>query len=139
MAGIVTQPDDSPTRCAQGNTAPVVAAVVPPEEGFGTVLVELRAADPDRDVVSLRVEYDVLGDAPDQGWKLARALQDKRTEGFGLRDIPLEREEIPLAFFWDTDSDLPNREARVRLRFTPVDKAAEGAAIESPAFLVDNN
>ena len=138
-AEIVTQTSAAPIGSGMGNTAPFVAAVVPPEEGFRTVLVELRAADADQDVISLRVEYDVLGDAPDRGWQLARALQDERTQELGLRDVRMEREEIPLAFFWDTDSDLPDQEARVRLRFTPVDGAAAGAALESSAFMVDND
>ena len=121
------------------NEPPRVAAVLPPDEGFGTLLVELRARGREQGLVSFRVEYDVLGDVPDHGWQLARAVEDERTEGLALRDIRMIGEEMPLAFFWDTDADLPDREALVCLRFTPRDGSIEGAPVESQAFQVDND
>ncbi len=121
------------------NESPVVSGVVPPEgEAFDIVLVELRVSDSSDDVVSVRVEYDVLGDEPDRGWELARAVQDDATRRFGLRGIRAVHAGTALAFFWDTAVDLPDREACVRLRFTATDGKAESVPVESAPFHLDN-
>ena len=123
---------------AEAKGALAVARVLPPEQGFGIVLVELEVSGSAPDPVSIQVEYDVLGDEPDRGWELAKAVEDQGTQEFGLRDIRVDGKATPLAFFWDTDVDLADRKARVRLRFTATDGLSESAPAESAPFLVDN-
>ncbi|HEX6884462.1 MAG TPA: FG-GAP-like repeat-containing protein [Planctomycetota bacterium] len=136
-----------------GNDAPVVRSLEHIDldpvagEAVGTTGIELLVDDSSADVVSLRIEFDVQGDAPDAGWQLARpGLLDGGlpTPDFGVADVRVAREEdgsTRVPFFWATDAptDLHDLEREVQLRFTAFDGLLESAPLLSGVLRVDNN
>jgi hypothetical protein len=130
--------DATPVASHGSPSSARVLAIAPPAEGFGTVLVELVAAGPREVAASIRVEYDVLGDIPDAGWRLCKAVQDPEAREHGLRDMPLVPEGTPLAFFWDSEHDLAERDELVQLRMSARGKR-EGGWLESAPFRIEND
>lgn len=132
--------DSSSGPTSPERPVPAVIEVLPPQEpAFGTALIELVAAGSPDELASIRVEYDVIGDEPDRGWMLARAVQDERTEPFGIAGVRLDPRGTNLAFFWDTDADLPGRAVSARLRVTAVGSSGESAPRTSTPFAIEND
>src|SRR5262245_54851629 len=138
-----------------GNDAPEVLSIdeidIDPDEGeaSGTTGIELTVADSSRDVVSVKVEFDIQGDDPDAGWQLARrGLVDPGlpTPQFGIAGVQVAKKDeggTRLSFFWDTDAltDLKDLERDVQLRFTATDgfPPSPSQSVLSSTFRVDNN
>ncbi len=123
-----------------GNDAPVVTDVDEPSaETAGIVLVEFTVADSSHDIVSVKVEYDLVGDVPDASWQLARPAGEESTPALAIRDVVVDDGGTDLRFFWDTNVDLAELERDVRVRFTAVDPVVQGASVASAVFRVDNN
>jgi hypothetical protein len=123
-----------------GNDAPVIEVEDPLPEVDGVVPIQLRISDSSGDALSIRVEFDVQGDA--LGFLPARpgGLDAKDpTPRPAMSGIVAPAGGTELVFFWDTDSDLAELERDVHLRFTPIDPVVEGTPQETAAFRVDNN
>ncbi len=128
-----------------GNDAPVVVDASAPKaaEVAGITAVPFTVADTSGDAISIRVEYDVIGDAPDIGWRVARpagipaSLPTPEVALSGVIAPPSPG--VDLVFFWDTNFDLHELELDVALRFTPADSVTEGVPFATQVFRVDNN
>ncbi|MEC9048567.1 MAG: FG-GAP-like repeat-containing protein, partial [Planctomycetota bacterium] len=145
-----------------GNDAPEIdpAAFTLPAadpEPEGTVQVGFAVRDSAGDQVDIRVEFnrDAGGGFPEASWQLARAVGvDASTDTplFALNNLepPASGQTLPRDFFWESDFDpAPNAgvseqmaylDSDVKLRFMAMDEfGAEGAAVETDVFRVDNN
>ncbi len=123
-----------------GNDPPEIAtATVPTIEVDGTVGIAFIVSDTSDDVVRIRIEYDIIGDAPDLGWQPARPALDASTPDFAFEGVVADRKGTALEFFWDTDFDLAELEHDVRLRLTAFDPVLYGESFETATFHVDNN
>jgi hypothetical protein len=123
-----------------GNDPPVViGAVVPSVEVDGIVGVSFELSDSSDDIVDVRVEYDIVGDAPDAGWRLARPALLGVTPLLAFESVIARNTGSDFEFFWDTDVDLGDLEKDVRLRLTAIDPEVEGASLTTAALHVDNN
>jgi len=147
IPGAQEQPEEGENALTLGlgNDAPVVerANEPPAPEVSGIVAVRVSVSDSSRDAVSIRAEFDVVGDDPDLGWQLARPgglLPGETTPELVFTGVIAPASPgIDLDFFWNTDIDLADLERDARLRFTAVDPVIEGASRETGAFHVDNN
>ncbi|MBI1850520.1 MAG: VCBS repeat-containing protein, partial [Planctomycetes bacterium] len=99
----------------------------PGGEVVGLANVELTVTDSSDDRVSLYVEYDLLDDAPDDGFQTATGLAVYP---------PVARQ--PSGFLWNVTTDLGFTEHDVLLRITTYDGTAYGTPVVIP-FRVDNN
>ncbi len=125
-----------------GNDAPLVQAETPPAEVEGIVPVRLHLSDSSSDPVDVRVEYDVQGDQPDTGWRIARPggiLPGSQTPPLAFEDIVVGPDGADIVFFWDTGFDLHALERDAQLRVTPIDPVVEGTPAVTNPFRVDNN
>lgn len=123
-----------------GNDAPVVGNLTPPAgEGSAIVLVEFVVSDSAGDATDLVVEYDVEGDDPDEGWRLARPAGQSGTPRVTIPNVLPDPSGTEVDFFWDTDVDLDQGDVSVWMRVTPSDEFDTGEAVTSVPFLVDNN
>lgn len=120
-----------------GNDAPVVDAVETPSgEVFGVVPIGVAISDSSTDLVDLRVEWQIVGDA---NWQLARPGGEDNTPALAVRGLSAPAQGVEINFFWDTSHDLPKLERDVVMRFTPIDATVEGVPYVTPPFRVDNN
>ncbi len=123
-----------------GNDPPVASAdILAGQELSAIVAVPIALEDSSGDVVSVRIEFDVVGDEPDAGWELARPAISDSTPLYALDGVIAPAGGVELGFFWDTNVDLFELERDVRLRITAVDPVAEGETFVTPIFRVDNN
>src|SRR5262245_8879789 len=123
-----------------GNDAPVIEVEAPVPEVDGVVPIQLRLSDTSGAALSIRVEFDIQGDALGfQPARLAGLDAKDPTPNPALSGIVAPEDGTELVFFWDTDSDLADLERDVRLRFTPIDPVVEGAAKETGTCRLDNN
>ncbi len=120
-----------------GNDAPVVSFNgVPTSESAGVVPIGLTVSDTSTDLVQMRVEYQLEGEA---GWQLARPGGESSTPDFAFTGLSSPPAGTSVNFFWDTNVDLPSLESNVRLRVTPSDPTVEGQPEVSDLFRIDNN
>jgi len=127
-----------------GNDAPSVVLVQAPPavESTGNVELDFTIEDSSDDPVGVRVEYDVVGDAPDAGWRLARPAglpASAPTPDFAFPQFPAAAGGAAGSFVWDSAHDLGTLELDVRLRFTADDGLVASAPLASASFRVDNN
>jgi hypothetical protein len=126
-----------------GNDPPEVHDPLPPaSEVDGVVPVRFSVSDSSNDIVSIEVQFDIVGDVPDLGWRLARPgglLPGQPTPELAFPGVEAPKVPADLVFFWDTDADLAELERDVRVRFTARDEVGPGATVETPVFRVDNN
>jgi len=117
---------------AVGNDAPVASDfVAPATETAGIVPIAFELSDSSSDPVSVTVEYQDVDIA--SGWKPATSAAGP------LADVATAPGGVPIHFFWDAPADQPQEEFRARLRFTPDDGTAVGAAALTAIVTVDNN
>ena len=137
---VLLEGQNAATQLGLGNDAPAVAKLgVPAEESPGVVPVSFEASDSSGDVLDIRVEFDLANDFPDAGWQLARPSLQPSTPDYAIQGFVADADGVAGSFFWDTSIDMPDAEDDVRLRFTPDDGLAEGGAIVTEVFRVDNN
>jgi hypothetical protein len=133
-----------------GNDAPVIAIEPAASEVSGVVPIQLIVFDTSDDIVSIFAEFDIQGDSPDAGWRLARpgGLDPATPTPFPtLAGILAPANGTELVFFWDTGFDLEGLDREVVLRFTPsdgtLDTGGSPVGIGQPAttalFRVKNN
>ncbi len=144
LAGVATEVDldTNAALVALGNDAPVLAVDEPtaPEQ-TGIVPQRFTLSDSASDLVSVRVEYDVVGDDPDLGWRLARpgGVEGEATPDPAIPGVETSPQGVELVFFWDTQFDLGDVDRDVRLRFTALDDWDAAAPKLSASFRIDNN
>ena len=124
-----------------GNDPPVVLSVVPPDSGesSGNVQIEVTTRDSSSDPVHLGVEFNVVGDAPDQGWVPAHPA--------GIDNVVTSHVGVITRFVWQSATDLGGKDVQVELRITPDDGTTDdtgrdvgrGTPVMSPPFHVDND
>lgn len=120
-------------RLSLGNDAPEISQVtVPSGEAVGIVPVTMVVFDTSSDLVSIRVEYDVIGDDPDEGARAATVAAEAPTE------IVATKEGTGFTFFWDALADQGFVENDITLRLIPSDVDVDGVAREVN-LRVDNN
>ena len=127
-----------------GNDAPLVTAVVstPLGEVTGDLDVTIRVADSTDDLVRIAIEYDILGDSPDTGFRPVRPtglVPGAPTPAFVFLDVAADRLGVDLSFAWDVVSDEGTTDFAAVLRFTAADDLVIGPALESGALEIDNN
>ncbi|MCA8943446.1 MAG: VCBS repeat-containing protein [Planctomycetes bacterium] len=124
-----------------GNDAPVVADIIEPvTEVSGVVPIGFRVRDTSSDSIDVRAEFLVVSQ-PELGWRTARPASPSAssTPTFAFRGVEASRDGVEFSFFWDTAFDLGATEREVSVRFTAQDDVAQGAAVASTQFRVDNN
>ncbi|MFN0244557.1 MAG: FG-GAP-like repeat-containing protein [Planctomycetota bacterium] len=135
----------SNTHAGIGNDPPEVIAAHAPKDAevIGIAAVPFAVTDSSSDPISIQVEYDIVGDVPDAGWRIARPAglaPGAPTPDFAFRGVVAPPDPgVELVFFWNTNIDLLDLEHDVALRFTPSDAVVVGASASTPSFHVDNN
>ncbi len=127
-----------------GNDPPQVTAADAPKEVevVGIAAVPFTVADSTDDAVSIRAEFDVVGDEPDAGWQIARPAgisAAERTPEFAFNAVVAPADGEDLVFFWNTNFDLADLERDVVVRFVAADEIVSGRSMATPQFHVDNN
>jgi hypothetical protein len=124
-----------------GNDPPTVSNVqFPSGELRERVLASFVVSDSSSDVVSIRVEYDVVGDA--EGFLPARSASlgpQEPTPDPTIVGVQTTPQGILDNFIWSVEFDLVDREEQVHLRFTPDDGVVAGEPWVSPLVKVDTN
>lgn len=147
IPGVQEQPrgGENAATLGLGNDAPEIEEARPPPGGevSGIAAARLRVSDTSSDPVSIRAEFDVFGDVPDLGWRIARPgglLPGEPTPEHAFSGVIAPAGGgVQLDFFWNTDFDLAHLDREVSLRFTALDPVVEGASEETGGFRVDNN
>lgn len=132
-----SDPDLPEESLGVGNDKPVVMdpprAIIDPgeDEVAGLVRFPIRLKDSSDDVVSVAVTFDVLDDS----------IGPQPATGFGLSGVQVSRDGTTLDYFWDSETDLNDREGMVVLTFVPNDGALNGVGdpVEADPVHVDNN
>ncbi len=132
------------THAGIGNDPPQITAAGAPKEVevVGIAAVPFTVADSTDDAVSIRAEFDVVGDEPDAGWRIARPAgipASERTPEFSFNAVVAPADGEHLVFFWNTNFDLTDLERDVVVRFVPADEIVSGQSLATPQFHVDNN
>ena len=140
------------TEVDLGNDPPVVSGIQVPSdsESSGNVQVTFLVSDSSGDLVHVKAQFDIVGDAPDVGWQLARpAGAIGATPEYAITNLPTTAAGVDSGFVWDSafDDDLHPKgaEVDVLLRFTPVDldelgqTFEEGAPSQTPQIRIDND
>lgn len=150
---------------AVGNDTPILSTnFAPPagigaEDPFGNIDVRFGLSDSGGDRVDVMVEFDVLDDSPDAGFRLARSTSTDSadpTPQFAFSNLQTTADGNVVTFRWDSafasgsstmqaDTQLAGREERVKFRITVRERVAGDnqpnleVAMETPEFRVDNN
>jgi hypothetical protein len=130
-----------PTNEGLGNDPPrITQLLVPPGDVEDTTVATFMVRDSSSDVVSIRVEYDVLGDS--EGFLPARSASldpQEPTPDPAIGGIQTTPQGVLDNFIWLVDHDLGDTEVDVLLRFTPEDGTATGEAFTTPLVHVDTD
>ena len=142
--GAAPVPGTNEITIGLGNDPPEISADTMPAETSGVVPVRLHISDSSSDALKIRVEYDVQGDDPDAGWKLARPAglaPGDPTPDYAFDGIVAQATGSDVVFFWDSDfvDDLHDLERDVLLRITAIDPADAENFTLTNVFRVDNN
>ena len=90
-----------------GNDAPVVSVAMPPApEVDGVVPIRFTVSDSSDDVVSVKVEFDIVGDSPDREWQIARPgglLSNEPTRDLAFPAVEAPASGASFFVFWNTD------------------------------------
>ena len=127
-----------------GNDGPEILDAPAPgdPEVFGTVVLPFEVADSSGDLVDIQIKFNVQGDQPDMGWKLARPKgtpDEEDTPIFAFTNVVAQPRGTDETFLWDTSYDLQGFEGDVRVRFTAWDRFVWGNPLKTDPFRVDNN
>jgi len=135
-----------------GNDPPEILQVTTPsaDESSGTVVFPFQVRDSSADPINVKVEYNVVGDAPDLGWQLTRRPEDSPASPpplLAIQNLSTTSGGTQATFGWGSANDFVGLEAEVRLRLTPDDGTLDGQAqaigvgtpVETDSFRIDNN
>ena len=131
------------SNLALGNDAPDVLSITPSGgPATGNASIPFRIADTSDDVVNVIVEYDIVGDSPDQGFRLARPAglsAAVATPGFAFTGVTALRAGVDLNFKWDVVFDEGQTDFQALIRITAEDDLLQGPPLTSSALILDNN
>jgi hypothetical protein len=126
-------PPDKEEGLDLGNDAPEVEMMGPPKttEDRGIVQVDFMVSDSSNDLVSIDVEYHILGESDDH-WSSATPLGPLTTR------IEALSTGTRSTFVWDVVADLGDSDREAQLRFTPDDQVTRGRGVQTTPFVVLN-
>ena len=126
-----------------GNDSPEIVSVTTVSgPSTGIVPIPLRISDSSDDLVNVTIEYDILGDSPDLGFRLARPAGlsvMSATPAFAFMDEQALRTGVDLSFNWDTLFDTGTNDVQAVLRVSVEDDLLQGVPITTGTMLLDNN
>ncbi len=126
-----------------GNDAPTQTILSPFSTTLSDVIpLEFVLADSSGDRVDVMVEYDLLGDVPDLGFRPARPAgldPADPTPTIVLKGVQAPKTGIILSFSWDSRFDVGAQDGQAILRVTADDGVARSRGTASPKIVFDNN
>jgi len=131
------------SNLALGNDAPDVVTITHsggPETGNASI--PFGIADSSDDAVNVMVEYDIVGDSPDQGFQLARPAGlsgTVATPTYAITGVTALRTGVDLNFTWDVVFDEGQTDFQALIRITAEDDLLQGVPLTSSALILDNN